>query len=527
MIRIITSLVAVFTVASVQSQTSSNQAPKMFIGITIDQLRGDYLELFQHTFGEKGFKRLFNEGTVYQDVDFGFSNLDAASAIATIYTGSTPFYHGIVSEKQYSTKKKAERSIYEDDNYLGNYTSDKLSPKKLRVSTVGDELKIASLGSSSVYVFAQDPEQALSAAGHSANCAYWIESVLGKWATTTYYKDTHWIVDQENRNNIYSNQVENLSWKPLMTISHYNAFPYTTNRTSFQHSFARGAESFDLIKHSPYYNENVRVTAEKLIEKAELGKRMQPDFLALTFYAGNYTRAVDKKYSLEIQDIYARLDNELGLFFDYIDKNIGLKNVAFVVTSTGYYESENAASYSQDMPDHKFYTDRCEALLNMYLMAIYGKKQWVDGYSNNQIFLNRELIEKDNINLQEIQEKTADFVFKFTGVQDVATADQILRGTASPEMNRYRDAINKDSSGDVFIEIQPGYQIVRENKALEKTTKEVIVSPVIFFGYNAKPQKINRTIKATEIAPTISHILRIRSPNAAKEKVLPELIQLH
>lgn len=526
MIRIISSLVAVFTVASVQSQTLPNQAPKMFIGITIDQLRGDYLDLFQHTFGEKGFKRLFNEGTVYQDVDYGFSNLDAASAIATLYTGSTPFYHGIVGQKQYSSKKKAERSIYEDDNYLGNYTSDKLSPKALRVSTVADELKVASLGSSSVFVFAPDPEQALSVAGQTANCAYWIESVLGKWATTTYYKESHWVVDQENRSNIYSNQIENLSWKPFMPVSHYTAFPYTTSKTSFQHSFARGAESFNLIKQSPYYNENVRVTAEKLINKAELGKHLQPDFLSLTFYAGNFSRAIDKKYSLEIQDTYARLDHELGLFFDYIDKNIGLKNVAFVVTSTGYYDSENVLPQNLDIPINKFYSDRCEALLNMYLMAIYGKKQWVDGYSNNQIFLNRELIEKENINLQEIQDKTADFVFKFTGVQDVATSDQIMRGLASPVMNRYKDAINKDRSGDVFLEIQPGYQIVRDNEILEKTTKEIIVSPVIFFGYRAKAQKINRTIKATEIAPTISHILRIRSPNAAKEKVLPELIQL-
>lgn len=496
----------------------------MFIGITIDQLRGDYLELFQNTFGEKGFKRLFNEGTVYQDVDFGFLNLDAASAMTTLYTGSMPFYHGIVGEKQYSTKKKAQRSIYEDDNYLGNYTSEKVSPKVLRVSTIIDELKIASLGSSNAYVFAQNPEQALSVAGQTANCAYWVENVTGKWATSTYYKDSHWVVDQENRNSIYSNQVENLLWKPFMTISHYNAFPYTIGGTPFQHSFARGAETYKLLKESPFYNENVRVTAEKLIEKAELGKHIQPDFLSLTFYAGNYSKSVDKKYSLEIQDTYARLDNELGLFFDYVDKNIGLKNVAFVITSTGYYETENVVSSSLEQSVNKFYSDRCEALLNMYLMAIYGKKQWVDKYADNQIYLNRELIEKENINLQEIQSKAADFVFKFTGVQDVATSDQVLRGTAGVYMNKYRDAINKDNAGDVFVEIQPGFQVVSEGQDYEKISKEIIASPAIFFGYKAKPQKINRRIKATEIAPTISHILRIRSPNAAKEKVLIELL---
>ena len=69
MIKILSPLVAFFTVASIFAQGLSSETPKLVIGITIDQLRGDYLEAFKKTFGEKGFKRLLNEGLVYSDVN--------------------------------------------------------------------------------------------------------------------------------------------------------------------------------------------------------------------------------------------------------------------------------------------------------------------------------------------------------------------------------------------------------------------------------------------------------------------------
>lgn len=528
MIRIITSLVAIFTVASVQSQTLK-EPPKIVIGITIDQLRGDYLELFQHTFGERGFKRLFAEGTVYQNINFDYPNLNSASAIATIYTGATPFYHGIINDKKYFSSKGLTINTYNDDAFLGNYTSEKLSPNALRVSTITDELKIASQGSSDVYSFAPNSYESMSAAGHAANCAFWIENSSGKWATSTYFKDFHWTVDQENRNNIYSNQIGNIAWTPAIATNNYKAFPYTTNNVTFQHTFGVNSESFTLLKKSPFVNENIRLTAQKLIEKAELGKKLYPDFLSLTFYAGNYPKSIDKNYSLEIQDLYKRLDTELATLFDYIEKTVGLKNALIFVSSTGYYKADDVYSSNISMPNGTFYSNRCEALLNMYLMAIYGKEQWVDKFYDGQIYLNRRLIESKNLSLAEVQSKAADFVSQFTGVQDVATAHQILGGTANSNMQRYKDIFSKDNAGDIFIEIQPGYNITDEQTSSSNDNKRVreqaVNCPVFFFGYNSKPERIRRTIKATEIAPTVSYILRIRSPNASRGEVLPEFLQ--
>lgn len=53
--RIFSSLVALFSVTALCAQETHN-IPKLVVAITIDQLRGDYLEMFQHTFGEKGLR---------------------------------------------------------------------------------------------------------------------------------------------------------------------------------------------------------------------------------------------------------------------------------------------------------------------------------------------------------------------------------------------------------------------------------------------------------------------------------------
>ncbi len=525
MIRIITSLVAALTVTSIQAQTTTvRETPKLVIGITIDQLRGDYLELFQHTFTERGFKRLLNEGLVYQNIHFGFPHLDDASAIATIYTGSTPFYHGIVGNKKYIASKKQEVNVFQDENYIGNYTQDKVSPLALKVSTVTDELKVASQGTSDIYSFAPQAAQALITASQGGNCAFWVEDYSGKWASSTYYKDFYWAVDQENKNNTaYSFKALGMNWTPLLT--NYGAFPYTQSSKDFRQYLGADKETFKLFKQTPFVNDNVRDIATKVLTKAELGKRICPDFLSLTFYAGNYINA--EEYSTEIQDTYARLDRDIEKLLDDVDKTVGLKNTFIFITSTGYYNSfETASSENVKVPGGTFYINRCEALLNMYLMAIYGKEQWVDKFYDGQIYLNRKLIADKQLSLKEVQQKAAEFVTEFTGVQDVYTSYQIQHGEWNPIMEYYKNGYSREASGDLFVEIQPGFKIVNEQDATDKG-KQVrdnsIVCPVIFFGYNVKPAKIKRTIKATEIAPSVSYIMRIRAPSASREQVLSEL----
>jgi len=517
------SLIAILAVNGLRAQQSIDP-PQLVISIVVDQLRGDYLQFFSPLFGEKGFKRLMNEGLVYHRVDFGFPNVGQAASIAAIYTGAYPYYNGIAADKTFDFDTRSETSIVHDNNYLGNYTDNRFSPLALMSSTLGDELKIASGGNSKVYAIAPEPEEAILSAGKYANAAFWLDDSNGKWATTTYYKDVPWYVDKFNSTYAIGNNPEKV-WTPALT--HYNGFPYADSIANFKYAINRGdVDKYLKIKQSPFINMEITNLAINFLEYADFSKQTYPALLAVTYYAGNYKYANRKDYfGQEIQDIYYRLDKEIGIILDYADKKVGLKNVLVILSSDGYYDSR-AKLPDGFKPQGEFYPSRCTSLLNMYLMAIYGSGNWVAGYYNEQIYLNKKLIESQNVKWDEILQKAADFIARFSGVQDVTTAQKWFVDDAGRSVE-FRRGMNKKTSGDILIELQPGWTVVNENQnnKTDYNREKVILSPLIIFGGNIRKEQVYRTIQATEIAPTVAYILRIRSPNAAQDAPLQEILK--
>ena len=85
--------------AEAQGQKGTRQVPKLVVNITIDQLRSDYLELFAPTDGTDGLLRLMEQGAIFEQASYPFRNIDQASAISSVVSGTTPFYHTITGEQ--------------------------------------------------------------------------------------------------------------------------------------------------------------------------------------------------------------------------------------------------------------------------------------------------------------------------------------------------------------------------------------------------------------------------------------------
>lgn len=126
-----------FSLLVVPLVQSADNSPRLVVGITVDQLRTDYLEALQHLFGEKGFKRLMREGVVCENLVFDFPNIDKASATATLYTGTTPFFHGIPSERFFNTAFLREEFILNDPSKIGNYTDTNTNGKNAALNCCG------------------------------------------------------------------------------------------------------------------------------------------------------------------------------------------------------------------------------------------------------------------------------------------------------------------------------------------------------------------------------------------------------
>ena len=180
--RLISSVIFSLVALSALSQTAANGRPTLVVGITIDQLRSDYIQLLQSHFGENGFKRLLREGVYIENAVFKIADVNKITSTALLYTGAYPNVTGITGEKLYDEAARKALAIFNDSKYIGNATDETYSPMALKVSTLSDELRMDNNGIGSVYAIAPDAQQALVRAGHAANGALWVNEKTGKWA---------------------------------------------------------------------------------------------------------------------------------------------------------------------------------------------------------------------------------------------------------------------------------------------------------------------------------------------------------
>jgi arylsulfatase A-like enzyme len=502
-------------------------APRLVVFITIDQWRGDYVEYFRHTFGERGFKRLFSEGTVYHNLQFEFPDVEQASAFATLFTGTNPCNHGVTGNRRYDFERLLETPSLYDADYLGNFTRDNYSPKNLLAATIADELKIASRGRSEVYAVAPDAESAILSSGHAANGVFWIDNQNGKWATTTYYRNVPWYVEKYNNSaESLPVRIDAMTWRPSLPLDQYKALPYVQESVAFNHTFkAKTVDCYPKVKTSPFGNREINRLAAQFFEYAGFGMRTEPDYLAVTYYAGNYFGNSAREYTYEIQDVYHQLDRDVEELLNMIDRKVGLKNTLIVCTGTGYFKSEEDRPSGMQMPGGEFHPKRCTALLNMYLMAIYGQKSWVSGFYHNQIYLNRKAIEEAKLDLAEFQNRAAEFIAEFSGVLRVTTDMTLRMGIWNDEMSGFHYGTTSAGRGDLIISLKPGWMVNHEipGEKLLPSRNNAVQTPLIFMGHGIKPRQIYREIKATEVAPTVTHLLRVRPPNACDRPPLHEI----
>jgi hypothetical protein len=512
---------------SAQKAVTPEAMPKLVIGIAVDQLRTDYLYALQSRFGEDGFRRLLSEGVVYESVTFDLDQPDATATLAVLASGSYPFVSGICATRAYNPQTLREQSIFYDKKYLGNFTQDNYSPAALIGTTVGDELKTATNGAAKVYSIAPEAEAALLGAGHRGNAAFWIDNKSGKWASTTYYKDFPHFVERFNRSEAPTN-LEQLHWLPLNEgeTTQLDILPYKYTPTGkFDHQFLRFRQPYyPYYKTSGLVNEAVTKLCKVFLENGNLGRGEVPDLLQITYYAGTYQQGVVEQNAWELQDTYLRLDRCLADLMQSIDATVGLKNTLIYLTSTG--DTNPNRTNVEGLSTGEFNANRCSALLNAYLMSIYGQGSWVVGMNGSEIFLNHKTIEDKKVALYDIEKDAAEFVALFSGVQEVVTAQQLLHEDYNARVTRQRNGYHKSTSGDLLVTLQPGWALKVDDvtPARSQTRHDVAPGPAIFYAPRLlTAQHIATPIEAVTLAPTVSALIRIRAPSGCTALPLPLL----
>lgn len=510
----LTPFLAVTLLVGIEAQ-AEKQIPRMVVNVTIDGLRSDLLDAFMPLYGEDGFRRLMADGKVYTHAQFPNDNLNRASSVATIATGAVPYDHGIISRRWLDRSTLRPLYCVADESVKGLETAEKLSPRNLGVSTIGDELKVATEGKSLVYAFAPFSDAAILSAGHAADGAFWIDPQSGKWAGSTYYSEAlpSW-VDMANREAL-GTQLPKLVWTPCSELSgNYCYFLSGGVKEPFAHRF-KGEHAYSAFTTSALVNEYVCSLAQQCIKYTTIGVDDFPDYMALTFYAGGYDNKPLTECAMEIQDTYVRLDHAIAQLINDTDEKLGKGNTLFVITSTGTADEENSDLGKYRIPSGNFYINRTANLINMMLMAIYGQGNYVEATYENQIYLNHKTISDKQLNMTEVLDRCQELLLQSQGVKDAYSSQRLLLGAWTPGINKIRNSYNPRLSGDILVQVAPGWRLIDETSEHNRLVRESYLNfPIFIYGLNVKSETIETPVTTDCIAATLASIMRIRAPNA-------------
>lgn len=490
--------------------------PRLVVGIVVDQLRTDYIEYLRRHFGERGFNLLMKQGAYLRDVDFA-PGMDAVAATALAMTGADPASNGITAAETYDREARTVRRPL-----AASKTADQsgYSPQSLLLSTISDEIAVDGIGLGAIYSVALDPQQAVILAGHAGTSAVWLNDENGRWATSAWYKDLPQPAAILNRTASPAAKLDTMRWEPALKLDAYPGIPAQKRHYAFRHTFpTNDRDAYRRWSASPLANREVTDIAIDYLRQLKVGNRGDAiDMLGIAYTAAPFKYVKDGDFRLELEDTYIRLDRQLQRLFDAIEAGPGLKNTVIYLTSTGYYDDATAYDEKYRIPGGSFSKKRAVSLLNSFLTAKYGNGDYIDRFFGSQIFLDRRTLDSHRLEAGEVARAAQEFLSKMSGVKAVYTATDILAET-TPHLETLRRTVDMKTCGDIFVDFQPGWDITDDTvfPADTKPSRSSMVStPAFIMAPEVAPKTIDTPVDARRLAPTVTQILRIRSPNGAQ-----------
>lgn len=516
--------------------------PKLVVGVVVDQMRWDYLYRYQERFGDNGFKRLMREGFNCENTMLNYIPAVTAIGHTSIYTGSVPAIHGIAGNDFHIDGKQ---TYCTDDAAVAtvgsNSDAGKMSPHNLKVTTIGDELHLATNYRSKVISVSLKDRASILPGGHTADGAYWFDAETGNFITSTYYrKDLPGWLKKFNDRQLAKHYLSQ-DWETLYPTESYKNS--TADNNSYENPFPGAdtptmpvttsklmdSEGLGLIRNTPYGNTLTIDLALAAIDGERLGNRGETDMLAVSLSPTDYIGHQFGTYAIETEDTYLRLDRDIARLLAALDQKIGKGEYLLFLTA------DHAAAHN-----FKFLTDKgipaggwdigkTKAALNSHLKAEFKTDcNLVSGLLNYQIFLDNEKIDSLCISKENVVAAAIDYIKRGEGVY--CAVEQENAGTAtlpSPIKNRIVNGYYPGRSGEIQIIMQPGWYGL-ESEATGGTDHGVwhpydTHVPLIFFGSGINPGATFTPVEITDIAATVCALLHIQMPDGCLGKPVTEL----
>lgn len=541
MLQSLSILTALFLFLSTSAQTKLDR-PKLVVCIVADQMRWDFLYRYHDRYAANGgFKRLLSQGFSCENASISYTPSQTACGHASIFSGSVPAIHGITGNEWWD--KQAEKYVYstQDDlvTSVGSTTeAGKMSPRNMLVTTVGDELRLATNFKGKVIGLSLKDRGGILAAGHSANAAYWYDTKTGDWISSSFYmKELPTWVKNFNGQKLVDKYYQE-GWKTLHPAETYEQ-KITDGAAYGNKTFGVGnhlpydlsafiGKRYSFISATPHGNTFTFQMSRAAIQAEQLGMDSVTDLLAISLSSPDYIGHSYGPNSMESEDNYLRLDKDLGEFLNYLDATIGKDQYLLFLSADHGAAHVPAYLKEKKIPAGNVNIELLYTELNKLLLEKYKVADLVADFSNYQVHLNHRALNKAKLNETDIRKYVIDYLSRQQGIATVFNLSSLSETTLNATIkNKITNGYFPARSGDIQVIFQPQWI---ENFDLGGTTHGLwnpydAHIPLVWYGWKIPAGVSGREISITDIAPTLSALLHIQMPNGAVGRVIEEVVK--
>jgi predicted AlkP superfamily pyrophosphatase or phosphodiesterase len=517
------------------------QKPKLVVGLVVDQMRWDYLYKYQDRYVDGGFKRLLKDGFSCENTFINYLPSYTAVGHTVIFTGSIPAINGIVGNDWVDQLTGKSWYCTEDSSVQtvgAPGTAGKMSPNNMLVSTITDELRLATNFRSQVVGVSLKDRASILPAGHTANGAFWFDDASANFITSTYYmKDLPDWVKKFNANgevaklidkgwntlfpiNTYKQSTaDNLTWEGKFKDEKAPVFPhdmksiYKTDRSS--------------IRSTPFGNTLTLEFAKAAVNGYNLGQGEATDFITVNCASTDY---VGHKYgpnSIEVEDTYLRLDKDFAAFFQFLDQKVGKGNYLLFLTAD--HGAANAIGFMQEnkLPADFLVSKTLTNSANEFLNKEFGAENLIASSTNYHLSFDLKKISERKLDYEAVKKAAVSFLQKQPGVQFAVDIDHIGNAPIPEPIKRMIiNGYNTKRCGPVMIIPNPGwfggYPGGTGTTHGNWNSYDTHI-PLVFMGWGIKHGTTNRHITMSDISPTVAALLHIELPNGNVGEVIQEI----
>lgn len=496
--------------------------PRLVVNIVVGQMRAEDLDRYADNYVEGGFRRLVNGGARFTDSRYNYQQTTTPVSLATLTTGALPTTHGVIGNRW---RDYVDNSAVE----LAIGPKGVIGPYNLIAPTLAETL-LQQVPESKAVTVALEPASAVVMSGRGGD-TFWLERERCGWVSSTAYAPEvpEWVA-RSNRER-YNLSYIVAEWRTL-----YAAGRYVNKRHSdillTGKNEPRGtggitlSDSYERMCYTPAGNSAVLGFAKQLIARYELGDDATPDVLNICLDASRFVSEAYGPESIEVEDMYYRLDSDLADFLTFVFAQVQGGEVLVVLTSDhGTSPSYNTGAEQME----RFNVRQFEVIVNGFLNVRYGVGDWVLEYEDKCLYLNHNLIYERGIDLADMQNEVAIFAMQFRGVSHALSATAMRSSFfGSGYAQKMQNSFYPRRSGDVILNLMPGWIEQRERCVSSSGSMYGYDTqvPLVFYGTGVGAQRINRRVDMTAVAPTVARKLEISEPAASEGEVLPELVDL-